>query len=297
MNRLPDFIIIGAMKCATSTLHEQLSRQPGIVMSTPKEPNFFSDDVPWSRGIDWYCGLFRDAPAGCLCGESSTHYTKLPTCPETVARMRVHLPADTKFIYVMRHPIDRLISHYKHEWSQQAITVNINDAIGQHPELIEYGRYSVQLQPYFEAFGRERVLPVFYDRLAAAPQEELERICRFIACPQRPEWIEGLPRQNVSGRRLQRTWLRSLLLDSRALRALVRRVVSKRMRDWIEGRWTVKVNAELSEENRTRLAAIFDEDLARVGEWIGLTLSCETFKEIARAVEPAWVDPSREKVA
>jgi hypothetical protein len=297
VNRLPDFIIIGAMKCATSTLHEQLARQPGIFMSSPKEPNFFSDDVPWSRGIDWYHELFRDAPSHCLCGESSTHYTKLPTYPKTVARMRMHLPAQTRFIYVMRHPIDRLISHYKHEWSQQVITVDIDEAITAHPELMEYGRYGMQLQPYFEAFGRERVLPVFYDRLATAPQEELERICRFIACPHQPEWVKDLPRQNVSGRRLQRTWLRNVLLNSRSLRALARRMMSRRMRERIAERWTVKVNTELSAERRAGLARVFDEDLARLGEWIGLTLTCETFKEIARAVEPAWVEPSRERVA
>jgi hypothetical protein len=297
LSRGPDFIIIGAMKCATSTLHEQLARQPGIFMSTPKEPNYFSDDAQWARGLEWYRGLFRDAPAGCLCGEASTHYTKLPTHPKTIERMRMHLPAQMKFIYVMRHPIDRLISHYKHEWSQQAITVDINEAIGAHPELIEYGRYGMQLEPYFDVFGRERVLPVFFDRLVAAPQEELERICRFIACPHRPEWVKDLPRQNVSGRRLQRTWLRNLLLNSRTIRALARRVLSNRMRRRIEQRWTVKVNTDISAENEMRLGAIFDDDLARLGRWLGLKLSCDTFREIAGGAEPAWVEPTREKVA
>jgi hypothetical protein len=109
VTRRPDFIIIGAMKCATSTLHEQLARQPGVFMSIPKEPNFFSDDAQWSRGVDWYTGLFDDAPADALCGESSTHYTKLPTHPDTVDRMRRFLSAGTRFIYVMRHPVDRLL--------------------------------------------------------------------------------------------------------------------------------------------------------------------------------------------
>ncbi len=76
--RLPDFIIIGAMKSATSTLHNQLSAQPGIFMSTPKEPNFFSDDDIYNQGLSWYSGLFSDANARDICGESSTHYTKLP---------------------------------------------------------------------------------------------------------------------------------------------------------------------------------------------------------------------------
>ena len=90
----PDFIIIGAMKCATSTLHEQLALQPGFFMSTPKEPNFFSDDDCFARGLDWYRGLFAEAPEGSIRGESSTHYTKLPTHPRTVERLLNKLKAD-----------------------------------------------------------------------------------------------------------------------------------------------------------------------------------------------------------
>ncbi len=81
MSRLPDFIIIGAMKSATTTLHGLLASQPGVFMSTPKEPCFFSDDEVWARGVGWYASLFEAAPAGALLGESSTHYTKLPTYP------------------------------------------------------------------------------------------------------------------------------------------------------------------------------------------------------------------------
>ena len=58
----PDFMIIGAMKSATSTLHEQLAANPGFFMSRPKEPNFFSDDAVWARGLDWYSALFASAP-------------------------------------------------------------------------------------------------------------------------------------------------------------------------------------------------------------------------------------------
>ena len=59
---LPDFFIIGAMKCGTSTLQAQLARQDGVFMTTPKEPNFFSDDDIFAKGRAWYEGLFADAP-------------------------------------------------------------------------------------------------------------------------------------------------------------------------------------------------------------------------------------------
>ena len=93
MSRGPDLIIIGAMKCATSTLHDQLARQPGLFMSVPKEPNFFSDDAQYARGFAWYTSLFADARPGTIRGESSTHYTKLPTLPNTVGVCAARCPA------------------------------------------------------------------------------------------------------------------------------------------------------------------------------------------------------------
>lgn len=118
----PDFIIIGGMKCATSTLHEQLALQPGIFMTSLKEPNFFSNDEEFAKGMDYYQSLFAGAQPQDLCGESSTHYTKLPTYPDTVKRLAEAFP-QTKFIYVMRHPIDRLVSQYIHEWTRDRKSV------------------------------------------------------------------------------------------------------------------------------------------------------------------------------
>src|SRR5262245_52999483 len=135
----PDFIVIGAMKSATTTLHEQLARQPGIFMSHPKEPNFFSDDAIYARSWGWYGELFRRAGPADLRGESSTHYTKLPTYPRTIDRVKRDLPR-LKLIYVMRHPIDRLISQYVHEVTAGRISAGLREALDCHPELIDYGR-------------------------------------------------------------------------------------------------------------------------------------------------------------
>ena len=89
---LPSFIIMGAMKCATSSIQKQLSLQDGIFMSEPKEPNFFSDDSVYSKGFSWYSQLFDDARTGDILGEASTHYTKLPDKPNSVVRMKKMLP-------------------------------------------------------------------------------------------------------------------------------------------------------------------------------------------------------------
>jgi len=88
---LPDFMIIGAMKCATSSLYERLALQPGIMLLSSKEPNFFSNDEIFEHGIDWYKSLFGVPERMHLAGEASTHYTKLPTYRNTVERIHEHV--------------------------------------------------------------------------------------------------------------------------------------------------------------------------------------------------------------
>ena len=289
MNHLPNFLIVGAMKCATSTLHEQLALQPGIFMSELKEPNFFSNDEQYAKGIEWYLSHFQAASADDLCGESSTHYTKLSTYPHTVERIRKYLP-EVKLIYVMRHPIERLVSQYIHEWTMGVISVDINQAIRQHPELVDYSRYSMQLKPYFETFGRERVLPVFFERFLNYKQEELERICHFIGYEGKPIWNSKLDAQNVSKERMRKSALRDLLVETPVLREIRRQFIPKSWRTWVRSLWTMKKKPEIDPQQMEHLQVVFDEDLAVLGSWLGVSLSCDNFKAMVKADSRDWVD-------
>lgn len=285
--KLPDFLIIGAMKSATSTLHEQLARQPGIVMSEPKEPYFFSDDPVYARGIDWYAGLFAHAAPGDLCGESTTHYAKRPNYPQTIARIERHIP-HARFIYVMRHPIDRLVSQYIHQWTEREIDRPLSEALDRHPELIAYSRYTYQLEPYFAAFGRERVLPIFFDRLRSAPQAELERIGRFIGYTGRPVWQSELERQNASAERMRVNPWRDALVNAPLLGTLRKRFVPQAWRDRIKQLWQMRRRPQLTPVEQARLEAVFNPDLAQLGSWLGVTLTCANFKAVTRDLIPAW---------
>ena len=287
MNYQPDFLIIGAMKCATSTLHDRLAMQPGIFMTQLKEPNFFSNDKQYSKGIEWYLSNFQAAERTDLCGESSTHYTKLPTYPHTVERIYKQFP-NIKLIYVMRHPIDRLVSQYIHEWSQRKIRVDINRAISQHPRLIEYSLYSMQLKPYIEMFGKEQILPVFFERLLARKQEEFERIGDFIGYHQKPVWIEENDVQNVSTQRLKDNEIRDFLVEAPGLKEIRQKLIPKSWRTWVRSWWQMKEKPQIKPQNIELLRSVFDEDLAIVGSWLGAELSCQNFKPEVRTKSLDW---------
>jgi hypothetical protein len=284
----PDFIVIGAMKCATTTLHEQLSRQPGFFMSRPKEPNFFSDDAIYARGWAWYSSLFPSAAAEGLRGESSTHYTKLPTYPHTVERMARDLPR-LKLIYLMRHPIDRLISQYVHEVTAGGVTQGLREALVCHPELIDYSRYSMQIRPYLDAYGPEAILPVFFSRLISHPQSELERIGRFLGHPGRLRWDERLPPQNRGTDRLRPSPVREVLVRAPVLKAIRRCVLPRQWSQSLKGLWRARLEPPcLSPGLHARLREVFDPDLAQLGSWLGLRLDCDNFHEVTAAGPHRW---------
>lgn len=286
---LPNFVVIGAMKCATTTLAVQLAAQEGVFISDPKEPNFFSNDEIYARGMDWYESLFEGASGCSLVGEASTHYTKLPTYPHTLERFRSALP-DVKLIYVMRHPIDRVVSQYMHEWSQRLVTGPIDDELARNPWIVDYGRYAMQIRPWLDAFGPERVLPVFNERLRAEPQTELERVCGFLGYKGTPGWVDAGD-QNVSGERMRKSPLRDAVLNAPGLKQIRRGLVPKGLRDRAKGLWRMKERPELSPAVRGMLETLYDEDLRELSAMLGLDepLTCASFKSRTGSEKMAFV--------
>ena len=277
----PNFIIIGAMKSATSTLHEQLALQPGIFMSTPKEPNFFSDDDVYQLGLNWYQGLFENADLNDICGESSTHYTKLPDYPQTLNRMSAYLP-DLKLIYVIRHPIERLVSHYMHQWSQNVIRADINTAIDSFPELINYSLYSMQIKPYIEQYGSENILLVFSEAFRKQPELELERVARFIGYDEPVVWHETLPEQNVSNQRVRRFKGYNFLVNNPILAILRRSLIPKGLRNFVKKQLVMKKRPELTVESQIKLEKIFNDDLNILSQLTGTEINLGNYKQLAK---------------
>jgi hypothetical protein len=200
--------VIGGLKCGTTSLHHYLNLHPEIAMSRPKELNFFVAELNWELGPEWYASHFdRSAPVR---GESSPHYTNLPRFGGVAERMRAVLGDGVRLIYVVRDPIDRILSHYVHNRGAGYEPRPIEDALA-NPECayIARSRYAMQLEPYLAAFGaraveiitreelhdeRTRVMRSLFGRLGVDPgftSPEFER-----------EWETGSARATTGGFRV-----------------------------------------------------------------------------------------------
>lgn len=178
----PNLFIVGAMKSGTTSLHAYLDSHPDIYMSEEKEPGYFVPEINGTRTEDEYLSLFAPG-AGCrFRGESSTHYTKLPTYAGVPERIRQFAP-EARIIYIMRNPIERTISHYWHavrdiHLGRERLTAI--DAIRKRVEYTAYSNYAMQLQAFLTAFPREHVYCLTLESLQSDPNSELTRLYAWL---------------------------------------------------------------------------------------------------------------------
>lgn len=260
---VPDFVIVGAMKSGTTTLAVQLSQQDGIFLTTPKEPNFFSDDDIYAQGSAWYASLFDAAAPDDLKGEASTHYTKLPTYPETVKRARALLKTP-KIVYLIRNPVERAVSHFIHEWSYGRVGDDMTAEFAHHRELVDYGRYAMQIRPWMEAFGPDAIHITSLEAMKADPQSVLSEVAAFIGHEGPVSWVEARARENVSAERIRRLPLHALTVDSPPAQWLRRTFVPKSLRDRIRKGRVMRDRPDLPDTLRGALEVTFAEDHAEL---------------------------------
>ena len=170
------FMVVGAMKSGTSTLARELSAHPEIAWCRQKEPGFFSHRDDWRARIDEYHALFE--PPG-LPGEASTMYTYLPEHPETPWRLHEY-NRELRMIYLMRHPVDRALSHYAHRLVRRLVGPDVDHEVLRDPSYVNRSRYGVQLRPYLELFGPDQVLPLIFEEFVADQRATLAVVARFL---------------------------------------------------------------------------------------------------------------------
>ena len=186
---LPNLIIIGAMKGGTTSLHSYLGLHPEISMSREKELNFFIDDVAWDRGIelypsnwrrgiDWYRSNF--AGTAMIHGEASPNYTGYPVESGVPGKMHSVIP-DAKLIYVLRDPIDRMLSHYQHNCAEGVEDRPLDEALADMANPYYYrSRYFMQLEQFLAYYSPRSILIITQENLLRRRGETLREVFRFL---------------------------------------------------------------------------------------------------------------------
>jgi hypothetical protein len=272
---LPNLIVIGGLKCGTTSLHHYLNLHPEIGMSRPKELNFFVAELNWPLGREWYASHFRpDSPVR---GESSPHYTNRPRFEGVAARMASVVP-ETRLIYMVRDPIDRMLSHCLHNVGGGYEDRPLPEALADpHTAYVDRSRYFFQLEPYIEAFGEDRIELVSREELQLDRAATMRRVFGLLGVdegftsPQfEREWETGTAKGSSRFR----------LLD-RAVRLPGLRGVDRRFDRLPESlRWAVErvihdpeageaPKPELAPDLRQRLEELLRPDVERLESFAG----------------------------
>ncbi len=297
MARMPDFLIIGAAKSGTTSLYFYLQQHPEIFMPFMKEPFFFAfegmdpyqfhfngklgDDFSAVTDIKQYQDLFADAPKGSLTGEASTLYLY-----ERNAAVRIKkLIPNVKMIAVLRNPVDRAYSHYRHflrdgyETEPDFRTV-INSERHRMAEnwfpsyfYLDAGFYSLQLKRYYDLFPKEQIKVYLYEDFLNADYM-VRDIFQFLGLDFSIP-LDTDTRHNRSGAIRFPSIYRSIRNSSRIkpfFRKLIPLTVWSRMRSYWE-KLIIRPTEGLDEELRPELQKVFREDILKLQNQIGRDLS------------------------
>jgi len=194
----PTFMIIGAQKAGTTSLHQYLGEHPDVGMPTTKEVHYF--DFEAQRPLDWYRAHFPLRGSCSHTGEATPLYLFHPAVP---ARVRAALP-DVRLIVLLRDPVERAYSHHNYEVALGFEELSFDEAVAREPErlageeqriladpgyrsyafqhysYVSRGLYSGQLERWFEHFPREQFLVLAAERLFTDPAGTLHEVQRWL---------------------------------------------------------------------------------------------------------------------
>lgn len=200
---LPDFLVIGAKRCGSTSLYSYVLQHPDVAPMFPaaegkKGTHYF--DRHSTRSMPWYRSHFPRSSSGRLCGEASTYYF---SHPYSAQRAAATVPG-AKLVALLREPGERAFSQYRDEVKNGNETLSFADALAREPERLEpelermradphyysfrhehlsyltWGRYAEHLERWLEVFPRDQLLVLRSEDLFAEPERVFRRVTDFL---------------------------------------------------------------------------------------------------------------------
>lgn len=211
---LPDYVIIGAQKCGTSSLYRYLNEHPDVAAAAGKEVHYF--DWHYGRGTNWYRAHFPTALSRemfrarngrpLVTGEASPYYLFHPHAPQ---RVKALLP-NVKLVALLRDPVERAVSAYHHQVRAGEESLSLVEALDREPDrlageiarlaqdssyrsaahrrfsYLARGVYVDQLETWFRFFPREQVMVIRSEDFFENPGPIVADVMRFLGLPKGP---------------------------------------------------------------------------------------------------------------
>ena len=267
---LPDFLILGAQKCGTTSLAKALAMNPQIFVPAAKEAHYFGEVADDEIDAATYSQFFSDWDGEALIGEATPEYLALPEATDQIHRL---LP-DVRCVIVLRNPVDRAYSHYWHRRREAGLTLGFAEALEEEEALrrrgtpvplgyIERGLYARQITRLRDAgFTTEQMRIIFFDDLLADPSGEVGRVERFLGVE--PAGV-ALPHANRSTRSILPDELQRRLRRLMPRHPFVRRVMGASQR--------ASITEVMDPAVRSWLVEVFRQPNADLGLLLGRDLS------------------------
>lgn len=294
---LPNFLLIGAAKSGTTSLHAYLSQHPNVFMSEPKEPHFMAlgegimasvhgpTTTMKSRAVDTraaYEALFDGSTGARAIGEASVSSLAYDTA---CARIRHYCP-DATLLVVLRQPADQMHSCFSfNRWLLREPLTSLPQALRDESRRRELGwlfslqytrvsNYQAQLQVYYDTFPREQIHVFLYDDLVADAARFMRDVYGAIGVD--PSFRPALDKRANITKTPRNTALHWLATQPNALRAAAKRALPRPLRAWIGGligKYNHTRPEPFDPALRAELTELHRPNILRLQEMIGRDLS------------------------
>ena len=209
----PTFVVIGAMRSATTSLHSYLNGHPEIFMSAIKGSAIYIDPNSPIRYPSKYSSMrekrggleetellakMRHGYAGqAHFGESTDLYTRYPVVDSNTPEKMIDTNPDMLLIYVLRNPLARLLSQFKVERTRPHNTAakTLSRYLANGADAVDSSRYCFQIRRYLQqGFEISQILPIVFEEFIQEPDRHMRVIARFLNIE--PHEMPGFPHLN-----------------------------------------------------------------------------------------------------
>lgn len=302
MRKKLNFIVVGAPKCGTTSLHHYLKQNPKIFLTEQKELHFFSAEMRLSniggpgdkealasvvQTTEEYDAHFAECRAWQIAGDISPsyfHFGKM--CAKKIHKW---VP-NVKIIVILRNPIEKTYSQYMHQVQHGMEILGFRQALAKESNRQNLGWrdmwmytgstfYTQNLQDYIDVFGAENVHVIFFEDFVNYTKQVLDDICYFIGV-EPCEWDVSL-RLNKSRAPISRLFQRFIMKPPTFINNPIRLIFGKKcvskVRKLLQ-EYNTKQKPEIKTEVREQLRILFTEDVRELENLLGYRVPWNEFR-------------------